>query len=82
MRASPESGTRPRYREYAPPADLAPYVRCLWRITADDAPLTPNRICPDGCADIVLIEGTVRAVGTMRTAAVMPLAGRVDLMGV
>lgn len=84
MLAPPDPGAiGPTYREYAPPPDLAPYVRCLWRIAAANARPTPNRICPDGCADIVLGgDGSIRAIGTMRTAAVVPLVGRVDLMGV
>ena len=70
---------RPRYREYAPSADLDEVVRCFWRITATRARPTINRICPDGCADIVVTaDGGVRAVGTMRTSMVMPLAGRVE----
>ena len=84
MRAPPDlAAARPRYREYAPSPDLAQQVRCFWRITADEAPFTPNRICPDGCADIILPgDGTVRAIGTMRTAAVVALSGRVDRLGV
>ncbi len=79
--ADPE-GTRPRYREYAPAPDLAGRVHCFWRIRADKAPLTPNRICPDGCADLVVSDGVVHAVGSMRTAVILPLTGRVDLFGV
>jgi AraC-like DNA-binding protein len=74
---------RPRYHEYPASPDLAQQIRCFWRITADAAPLTPNRICPDGCADIILTgDGIVRAIGTMRTAAVVALSGRVDVLGV
>jgi AraC-like DNA-binding protein len=81
MLESPDE--RPRYREYAPSADLDDVVRCFWRITATRARPTINRICPDGCADVVVTaDGGVRAVGTMRTSAVMPLAGRVDVFGV
>ncbi len=84
MRAPSDPGSdQPRYEEYAPPLDLARQVRCFWRISAANAPPTPNRICPDGCADVLLTsDGRVRAVGTMRSAAVVPLAGRVDSLGV
>ncbi|MGH6692650.1 MAG: DUF6597 domain-containing transcriptional factor, partial [Gammaproteobacteria bacterium] len=84
MRApSDRRSDQPRYEEYAPPPDLARQVRCFWRIHAASAPPTPNRICPDGCADVLLTAGgSVRAVGTMRSAAVAPLAGRVDTLGV
>jgi AraC-like DNA-binding protein len=81
MLESPDA--RPHYREYAPSADLDEVVRCFWRITATHARPTINRICPDGCADVVVTaDGGVRAVGTMRTSVVMPLAGRVDVFGV
>ena len=36
------------YREFAPPAELASHVACLW--TRTDA---PARVLPDGCIDVV-----------------------------
>ena len=50
-----------------------------------DAAGIPNRVLPDGCADVIAgIDGLPgpAAVGTMRTAAVYPLAGAVDLFGI
>lgn len=45
---------QPRYREVRPCAALAPYVQCHWCITASAAPPFLNRICPDGCADVII----------------------------
>jgi AraC-like DNA-binding protein len=60
-------------------------VECYWSIRAAAAPGVPNRVLPDGCADLIVgiadLPGPV-AVGTMRTAAVYPLLGAVDLFGI
>jgi len=81
--ARPEA--RPRYVELPPSTALAPWVACYWSIRGDAAEPVPNRVLPDGCADVIVgIGGAARAmaVGTMRTAALVTLAGRVDLFGV
>ncbi|HEU5260005.1 MAG TPA: DUF6597 domain-containing transcriptional factor, partial [Gemmatimonadales bacterium] len=84
----------PRYREYRPHPALAPWVRCYWTIAAEDAAPTPNRICPDGCADIIVDLGApappvgrtgglrAYAVGTMRSPVVVPMSGRIDMIGI
>jgi AraC-like DNA-binding protein len=75
----------PRYTEIAPSPALAPWVECYWSIRALDAPTVPNRVLPDGCVDLIVgIADLPRpvVVGTMRTAVLFPLAGRVDLFGV
>ena len=54
-------------------------------IRAANAAGVPNRVLPDGCSDIILGIGDVPgpvAVGTMRTAAIHELSGRVDMLGV
>jgi AraC-like DNA-binding protein len=74
-----------RYEERAPNPTLAPWVDCYWSIRATHALPTPNRVLPDGCADIILdlAAGTRPvAVGAMRSAIVVPLSGAVDLFGV
>jgi AraC-like DNA-binding protein len=80
----PDQAT-PTYSERRPSRSLAPWVECYWAIRAADAPGLPNRVLPDGCADLIVgipdLPGPV-AVGTMRTAAVYPLAGAVDLFGI
>lgn len=75
----------PRYAELPPDPRLAPWVECYWSIRALDARGAPNRVLPDGCADVILgVEGSPRplVVGAMRSAAVYAMAGRVDLFGV
>jgi AraC-like DNA-binding protein len=75
----------PAYREHAPAPDLAPWIQCHWTVQATAAPPLPNRVLPDGCADVIvdLARGVYAfAVGPMRTAAVVDVAGRVDLLGV
>ena len=81
----PPAPMMPVYRELPPGPLLAPWVECYWSIRAADAPGIPNRVLPDGCADLIVglagLPGPA-AVGTMRTAAVYPLAGPVDLFGI
>ncbi len=85
------------YREYAPPDTLADAVECFWTIrSASPLPgVVTNRVLPDGCSDIIFDLGEPPAgstgshplgrsyiVGTMRTALVVELSGRIDLLGV
>ena len=55
------------YSETAPPPDLASLVECFWRI---DGPISEHRVLPDGCIDIILMNGEARVVGTMTHAIV------------
>lgn len=84
---------RPHYAEHAPSPELAPYVECIWTITAADASGAINRVFPDGCADVIFDLGArgderrddgARAivVGAMRSSRAVRLSGRVDLVGV
>jgi AraC-like DNA-binding protein len=52
------------YGELSPPAALAPYVSCLWgqTIGAGDGAYE-HPVLPDGCADIVSINGDLAVVG-------------------
>lgn len=47
------------YREYRPCAELAPYVKCFWQLesTVDIGDSAPERILPDGCAEIMVHYG-------------------------
>jgi AraC-like DNA-binding protein len=75
----------PRYLELPPSPELAQWVACYWAIQAEDAPLVPNRVLPDGCTDFIVGIGndpTPMVVGTMQSAVVIPTAGRVDLFGI
>lgn len=75
----------PVYAEVAPPPALAPWVQCFWSIRGAGVPALPNRVLPDGCADVIVdLAASPRAfaVGPMRTASVVTVAGDVDLFGV
>ncbi|MEV0894157.1 DUF6597 domain-containing transcriptional factor [Promicromonospora sp. NPDC050262] len=49
------------YRELAPPTGLLPVVACLWE--HDAPPGHEQRIIPDGCVDLVRIDGELVIVG-------------------
>ncbi|MFD6141994.1 DUF6597 domain-containing transcriptional factor [Promicromonospora sp. NPDC060271] len=49
------------YRELAPPTGLLPVVACLWE--HDLPPGYEQRIIPDGCVDLVRLEGELVVVG-------------------
>jgi AraC-like DNA-binding protein len=85
------------YKEFSPPESLGSIVECFWSLRSAGVLVRPtmHRILPDGCTDIVFNfgeppTGTGAAahdfrsyvVGTMRTAFVVTLAGRVDVFGV
>jgi AraC-like DNA-binding protein len=50
------------YREWAPPAALAPWVRRVWELTVAGAD-GPGRILPDGCMDVVAMDGALLVAG-------------------
>jgi AraC-like DNA-binding protein len=50
------------YREWAPPAALAPWVRRVWELTVPGAS-GPGRVLPDGCMDLVVIGGRLLIAG-------------------
>jgi AraC-like DNA-binding protein len=47
------------YLEYVPCEALRPYVRFLWRLKGSGDPNRPERIVPDGSAEIVINSGDV-----------------------
>lgn len=49
------------YRELAPPTGLLPVVACLWE--HDSPPGHEQRIIPDGCVDLVRLDGELVVVG-------------------
>jgi AraC-like DNA-binding protein len=86
------------YSETAPPDDLRPYIKCLWRLSGP-APTTavPEPIVPDGCVEIVLNVGDafIRHVddgshrqskrlvaGQITRAITIAPSGRIDLWGI
>jgi methylphosphotriester-DNA--protein-cysteine methyltransferase len=50
------------YREWAPPAALAPWVRRIWELTVAGAG-GPGRVLPDGCMDVVVMDGALLVAG-------------------
>jgi AraC-like DNA-binding protein len=55
------------YREHAPPPALAPWLECFWERRGD--PGEPVRVLPDGCIDVVFLEGVgAQLVGANTTA--------------
>ncbi|MGV0603203.1 helix-turn-helix domain-containing protein [Mycolicibacterium sp. XJ1904] len=55
------------YREFAPPAALAGLAECAWVV---DGPPVPVRVVPDGCMDLIRMNGTIMVAGPDITASV------------
>ncbi len=85
------------YREYAPPADLADAVRCIWFLAATPGAAAPQRILPDGCVELVLnfadrfedlgsdparTQSAQLVVGPLSRHMLIRPTGSVDLAGV
>ena len=64
------------YREHAPPEALTPWIECVWERTGEPGP--PVRVVPDGCIDVVWMEGAgTHVVGPNTVAFVVDVsAGR------
>jgi AraC-like DNA-binding protein len=66
------------YVEHVPAPALRSLVACTW---AFSAPGHVHRVLPDGCIDIVIIDGRARVVGTMQRAIVVP-ASKSAVLGI
>jgi AraC-like DNA-binding protein len=55
------------YREFSPPTALRDLVECAWVV---DGPPEPVRVLPDGCMDLMRIEGRIVVAGPDTTASV------------
>ncbi|MGW2094926.1 AraC family transcriptional regulator [Promicromonospora sukumoe] len=64
------------YRELAPPAGLLPVVACLWEHEAP--PGHEQRIIPDGCVDLLRLDGELVVVGA-DTGPVVSAGGPVSV---
>lgn len=60
------------YRETAAPASLDDLLECRW---TNDVPIAGARILPDGCMDLIAIDGDVVVAGPDTTAAVSRICG-------
>src|SRR3954447_6884894 len=58
------------YRELPAPGRPAPHVACLWMRDPEPA-AHAHRIVPDGCADVVWVQGQRLAVAGPQTEAVV-----------
>jgi AraC-like DNA-binding protein len=55
------------YREFAPPATLRGLVECAWVV---DGPPAPVRVLPDGCMDLIRMDGRIVVAGPDTAASV------------
>ncbi|WP_313918457.1 DUF6597 domain-containing transcriptional factor, partial [Tahibacter sp.] len=74
------------YRELLPCAPLRPLLRCCWSVRGTPVATTPQRVLPDGCADLLFDLGgeepQAHWIGTMRRAVLVPTRrNAVDLFG-
>jgi AraC-like DNA-binding protein len=60
------------YREFPPPTALRDLVECAWVV---DGPPEPVRVLPDGCMDLMRMDGRIMVAGPDTTASVSPRAG-------
>src|SRR6476659_11380321 len=60
------------YREFSPPAALVDLVECAWVV---DGPAKPVRVLPDGCMDLMRMDGQVVVAGPDTTASISPRSG-------
>jgi len=66
------------YREFAPPAALRDLVECAWVV---DGPPTPVRVLPDGCMDLMRMDGHIVVAGPDTVASVSPRHGGEPFVG-
>jgi AraC-like DNA-binding protein len=68
------------YREQPPPPVLAPWLECTWTRRGEGG--APVRVLPDGCIDVVWIEGAgAQLVGANTTAFLIALPAGVRVAG-
>jgi AraC-like DNA-binding protein len=60
------------YREFAPPAALRDLVECAWVV---DGPPQAVRVLPDGCMDLIRMDGRIMVAGPDTSASVTPRVG-------
>jgi AraC-like DNA-binding protein len=60
------------YREFPPPTALRDLLECAWVV---DGPAEPVRVLPDGCMDLMRMDGHFMVAGPDTTASVSPREG-------
>lgn len=68
------------YRELRPPEPLAEYLVCLWTKTISASEL-PQRVLPDGCVDILLINDLPVVIGPWTEPFASDLAPGTEILG-
>ena len=78
-----DEGPSSVYREYPPPAELAPYLVCAWTLDiASGGRAHRQRVLPDACSDIVWIgDRPPIVVGAMTQASLSTTTGATSLVG-
>jgi AraC-like DNA-binding protein len=81
------------YEERAPPAHLAPFVRCLWTLRGEGDPTQADRILPDGSFEIIFhradpftregkTQPAAMLVGEIRRPTVIFSSRHADVFGI
>ena len=69
------------YREFRPPLALAEYLLCFWTQTIRSPVEFAQRVLPDGCVDILLMNDFPMVVGPWTEPFVAPLAPGTNIVG-
>jgi AraC-like DNA-binding protein len=69
------------YREFRPPLALAEYLLCLWTQTIRSPVEFAQRVLPDCCVDIILMNEIPMVVGPWTEPFVAPLAPGTNIIG-
>lgn len=69
------------YREFRPPAALAEYLLCFWTQTVHPSSEFAQRVLPDCCVDILLVNGSPMVIGPWTEPFVAHLAPGTSIVG-
>lgn len=69
------------YREFHPSRDLAPYLVCHWIQTIHSRTEFAQRVLPDGCVDVLLINGVATVIGPWTRPFVANLPPGTNIVG-
>jgi len=69
------------YREFRPSTDLAPYLVCLWTQNTHSKTEFAQRVLPDGCVDVLLINGVGMVIGPWTKPFVANLPPGTNILG-
>lgn len=77
----PLAGSSGSYREYRPPPALRGSFLCLWSHAVPGGSEVAFSVVPDGCVDLVWIDGRLTVAGPDRTAALTTLRPGTAVLG-